>query len=169
MKLNNLKIMKKDIYIKLIEFGRKNYSGFNYEDLNKSQELDDDIKEVGNIMLKNAYSNTFKSIHGGYSNLETMFLVKSNNGGYIENYIDPKIKYVLNLDADFKYIDYQELKHARRMSREAKKTSEKSIKIAIIAMMLSVIIPIIVALLFTQTIKVNRNQFNEIKTLINNK
>jgi len=157
------KTLTKDIYIKILEFGESRPDGFNLNDIltDKKLKLADWEKNIIKKYCKNAHLNTKQYMASGIPNLETLFLVIS--GG--NNYDNEACKYVINLDSRFKYIDYLELKEAIKTAREARWLSMVAIIISIIAVVTS----IVVVLIFTQTVKIDQQQYNEIKSLIINK
>lgn len=111
--------MQKDLFIKILEFGEKNSDGFNADSvLNNAQlNLNDWENEIINQYFINAFLNTRKYQAGGYPKLETLFILI--DGDINQQHTDPKCKYVINLNARFKYIDYKELIAAKKTSRDA--------------------------------------------------
>ena len=122
--------MKKDLYVKILEFGEKNSDGFNTDSVLKNEKLslNDWESKIINQYFLHAYQNTRKYQAGGYPKLETLFILIE--GDVHQQHTNPGCKYVINLDARFKYIDYKELV-------SAKKTSRNAIIIAIISVLLT--------------------------------
>ena len=99
------------------------------------------------------------------SNIETPFLlVEMGPSGF---YGDVNHTYIISYDANFKYIDYQELKFARETAKEAKKFSKLAIGISILAFLASILMPIYIAKYFTQTIKLDSSQLELIQKSTN--
>ena len=75
--------------------------------------------------------------------METLFLIvkvtENSKGGYKEN----GTKFIINLDSQFKYIDYLELK-------ETKETATKAHRIAMSAIIISLISIIAMLFIFKQ-------------------
>jgi len=148
--------MKENIYIRVIKFGIEHPEGFNYEKIinDKQLELNDWEKNIVDKYLDRAFKNEQSlTINSNYPNLETLFLVVEKT----TDYKDDKTKFIINLDSQFKYIDYLELK-------EARETASRAHKIAMGAIIISVISIIII-----QTVKIDQQQYNEIKSLITNR
>ncbi len=148
--------MKENIYIRVIKFGIEHPEGFNYEKIinDKQLELNDWEKNIVDKYLDRAFKNEQSlTINSNYPNLETLFLVVEKT----TDYKDDKTKFIINLDSQFKYIDYLELK-------EVRETASRAHKIAMGAIIISVISIIII-----QTVKIDQQQYNEIKSLITNR
>ena len=151
--------MKENIYIRIIKFGIEHPEGFNYEEIinDKQLKLNDWEKNIVNQYLNSAYENGQGTPRGHIIGLETLFLAVERIGGYKED----GTKFIINLDSQFKYIDYLELK-------EARETASKAHKIAMGAIIIS-ILSIIAMLFITQTVKIDQQQYNEIKNLVMDK
>ncbi|MCK5490505.1 MAG: hypothetical protein KAI67_01555 [Candidatus Pacebacteria bacterium] len=89
--------------------------------------------------------------------METLFLAVKKT----TEHKDDKTKFIINLDSQFKYIDYLELK-------EARETAVKAQRFALGAILISVV-SIIAMLFIIQTVKIDQQQYNEIKNLIMDK
>lgn len=92
---------------------------------------------------------------GGYS--ETLFSVVER--GATTSHIADSWKYCINFDARFKYIDYQELKLARDTASSAR-------KLAILAIIVAILVPILTALFVTQSVKIETGQLEEVKASV---
>ncbi|MCK5475689.1 MAG: hypothetical protein KAI71_03860 [Candidatus Pacebacteria bacterium] len=149
--------MKENIYIRVIKFGIEHPEGFNYDSIinDKQLKLNNWEKNIVNRYLNRAYENEQPlTINSNYPNLETLFLAVETTTGYQ----DDKTKFIINLDSQFKYIDYLELKEARKTAAEAYRTAMGAIILSVIS--------IIVMIFITQTIKMDQSQYKEIKNLI---
>jgi len=147
--------MKENIYIRVIKFGIEHPEGFNYKKIinDKQLKLNDWEEKIVDEYLNKACKNE-QRYASGFPNFETPFLVVEKIG----EYKDDRTKFIINLDSQFKYIDYLELK-------EARETAIKAHRIAMSAIIISVIS--ITAMLFiVQTVKIDQQQYNEIKSLI---
>ncbi len=129
--------MKKDIFIKLLEYGNGHPEGFNYSKIlnDKKLNLNDWEKEITRKYLENAFRNLGCDIV-----LETLFLVIKVSGS---DYTNDNFKYIINRDSRFKYIDYLELEEAQLASKQASKNALAAIKIAIIALIISIFFSIL--------------------------
>ena len=151
--------MKENIYIRVIKFGIEHPEGFSYDSIinDKRLELNNWEKNIVDGYFKSAYENEEWTSRGHIIGLETLFLAVNKIGGYK----DDKTKFIINLDSQFKYIDYLELK-------EARETATKAHKIAMSAIIIS-LISIIAMLFIIQTVKIDQQQYDEIKSLIMDK
>ena len=115
-------------------------------------------KNIVTVHLENARVNHYQTqTLNRNSNIETLFLeIKGDPARHT---------YIINLNSEFKYLDYQELKFARENAKTARNFSLIAIMISILSVMVAILIPI----LFKQTIQIDDYQFNDIKkTLIEN-
>lgn len=147
--------MKKDIYIKLLEFADKHPEGFNFKMINEDSglNLNDWESAILTKNLRTAYMNETNELNA--PERETLFKCINYGGGWSGEVS----LYIANINSRFNYIDYQELKYAMRNSRTA-------IWIAIITMLVSIGCSI---WQIYSPVKIIDNQFNEMKRLINNK
>ena len=148
-----------DIHIKLLKFGETKPEGFCFYDL-LSEKNELNLNKWEQCILKkyfyNAHENTKKYDPGGFPNLETLFLLIE--GENMPDFKDDRCKYIINLDSKFKYIDFIELQEARKNAKSARNFSVVAIVISLIS--------IVVALLITQNVRLDNNQFNKIIDLI---
>lgn len=104
------------LYIKVIKFASKYPQGFNYSDIVESKELNLELWEkniVGRyfedaLRRNNASNNTIG---------ETIFSFVHGQQGV---YQSKENKFILTFEAEFAFIDYKELRFARKNSREAR-------------------------------------------------
>ena len=152
--------MKENIYIRIIKFGIEHPEGFNYDGIinDKQLKLNDWEKNIVDKYLERAFKNEQSlTINSNYPNLETLFLAVKKT----TEHKDDSSKFIINLDSQFKYIDYLELK-------EARETAVKAQRFALGAILISVV-SIIAMLFIIQTVKIDQQQYNEIKNLIMDK
>lgn len=140
--------MEKNIYIRVLKFGNLHPNGFNLIEIrdNKTLGLSITEKKVVEEYIQNAYINTQKYSASGYPDHKTLFLCIERG----RDYMDKKTKFTINLDSQFKYIDYLELKEARKMAKSANANAAKahiqamaSHKTAKWAVFAAIIIPLI--------------------------
>ena len=158
--------MDKSIFLRVIEHGLKFPNGFKYNQFIEGLKLDGWEKKVADEYFKAANLNS-RSLNQTItaSNIETPFLlVEMGPSGF---YGDVNHTYIISYDANFKYIDYQELKFARETAKEAKKFSKLAIGISILAFLASILMPIYIAKYFTQTIKLDSSQLELIQKSTN--
>lgn len=149
---------KPSLYIRVIEFALKYPKGFKYADIVDSKELklEDWEKNLLTRQFRDAcerfnwQDNTkgetiFQFIHGNHTQANS-----------------PDNDYILTFEAQFTYIDYQELKFARENAKDARILSNRAIIISIIAIVVSVIVPILISLCISQTVKIDDNQIQSI-------
>ena len=135
--------MKKDIYIKALEYGNKVTKGFNYDELIAAIKPLEWEKDILRQQIELAYHNWKLG-----KNEESLFWCIDPVGG--GNGLNEKTKYVLSLFARFKYLDYLELQTANKTSRAANQNSKnaqelaiKSNKIATFAVIAAIFVPLI--------------------------
>ena len=158
--------MDKSIFLRVIEHGLKFPNGFKYNQFIGGLQLNGWEKKVADEYFKAANLNS-RSLNQTItaSNIETPFLlVEMGPSGF---YGDVNHTYIISYDANFKYIDYQELKFARETAKEAKKFSKLAIGISILAFLASILMPIYIAKYFTQTIKLDSSQLELIQKSTN--
>src|SRR3989344_8396274 len=151
-----------NVYIRTIEFGLKYPNGFSYGEIinNSELELREWEKSVIDEYLKNAYENfSFGDLAEGNADRETLFLMIKKGKG---DFTDDSYRYTINLDAYFKFIDYEEIRLARKAARDAKILSWMAIIIAIL-------IPFFAARYINQTVNIDHSQFEELKTMLEKK
>lgn len=154
--------MEKSIFLKIIEYGLNFPKGFKYLDIVNGLNLESWETKIVNKYLEGAHLNARNSrISHQAGQVETPFVLIEN--GNSESFMDPSHTYLVSFDANFKYIDYQELKFARETSKEARKYSMVAITISILAFIASIIVPILIAKYFTQTIKLEDSQLQILK------
>ncbi len=135
---------KKDIYIKILEFGINRTEGFTYNEIINAKELE--IKKWEKIIidkyLNNAYMNHWRSSGDiRAATLETIFIVIGcDKKEHKEGRKDENTKYILNYDSRFKYIDYVELKEARKSAKQANKNAIAAIMIAVLTILFQIIL-----------------------------
>lgn len=150
--------MERSIFLRIIEHGLKFPNGFKYNQFIGGLKLDSWETKIINRYLKGAYLNTYNStIIGKAGQVETPFILVEY--GNSSSFMDPSHTYLISYDANFKYIDFQELKFARETSKEARNFSKIAIIISLAAFFASIFIPIFIAKYFTQTVKIENSQF----------
>jgi hypothetical protein len=154
---------KTHFLIDVLTWAEKRPGGFSQDGLMESRVFESWEKEILQLYFATANTNHNRKGLPNYVYLpETIFYVVRTT---------PEWTYVLTPDALFKYIDYTELKLARQSATEAKKFSQKSISvsersmsIAVIAIVVSVLMPLLAAWFITQTIKIDEDQIKYFET-----
>lgn len=141
--------LDKNMYIRWIAEGLKYPDGFSYNEIFEALDISD-ISESSfqekylEMYLENVYNNKKRT---QIPNKETIFLYTGHRD---IPYKDDKGKYIVNLESTFKYLDYLELKEARKNAKQA-------FWISIGAIILS-LVSIGVAVFYTQTIQLDTDQ-----------
>lgn len=153
--------MEKHFLIKTLEWASKKTQGFTYNELIKQFDLKEwEVKFLDNH-FKAAFDNEGRSSDFRSPLLtETIFYVIKAGAG---NFKDDKNTYTLTTGALFNFIDYEELKFARENTKEAKRLSWYAIMLSIFAVIVSILVPILVAYFMVQTIEIIPNQFEKLK------
>ncbi len=123
--------MQKDLYVKILEFGDKNPEGFSYNQLLNKCNIEDSEIDIVDKYFYNAYHNPMKSAKGD-SPLETPFFLLNAPARVEEEHKDKGIKYILTMEAKFKYIDYLELTEAMKNAKIATRIAIASILITLV-------------------------------------
>jgi hypothetical protein len=160
---NRLENKKESLYIRVIEFALESPDGFTYSDIIESTELSLTPWEVY-VIDRFFYNANQRNHHNNNTIGETIFLQISDTPN--PEYKSKTHKYILTFESEFTFIDYLELKFARENAKEAQRFSRKAIRFSVIAIIVSALVPFIVAWIVTQNIKVDNTQFQEIKNTI---
>lgn len=156
--------LENSLFLRMIRFGLKQPKGFSYEEIKNGLNLEVWELDIVDKYLHEAYLNAQnRRTAQGTASLETPFYVTHIGGS---DYHSKEYRYLISLDSQFKYIDYQELKFARQNAREARALSVKAIKISMFAIIASILTPVVLAVLMSQTVKIDNNQFQYIKSKI---
>ena len=170
MKLRTIENIEKDkldakledsIYLRVIDYGLGYPDGFAYQKLTGDLNLEgwelETIKEHFYIASRN-YENV-RGLHES-ANTETLFFVVKRGGS---DFTDENWKYIISLDANFKFIDYHELKFARENAKEARILATIAIAVSIGAALVSIFMPIFVAQWFTQNVRLDDVQLQSLR------
>jgi hypothetical protein len=153
--------MKTHFLIDVLSWAEKKPNGFTSDELMTSRTFEKWEKEILEGYFTTAHTNHSRKGMPNFVYLpETIFHIIRTN---------PALTYVLTPDALFKHIDYTELKLARETAKEAKTFSQKSIEIsersmviAMLAVAVSVIMPLLIAWLMIQTVRLDETQVQAI-------
>jgi len=161
--MQNLSINADDsLYIRVIGFALKYPQGFKYRDIIESKEIN--LKEWEKNIIDRHFLDALIRYRGGQNTIgETVFLFIHGN---IIDHKSTDNDYLVNIDAEFKFLDYQELKFARANAREAKRLSLWAIVLSGVAIIMSAIVPFLVTKYITQNITVDNDQLQDIKYTI---
>lgn len=156
------KRIDKHLYVRVIRYALNADQGFSVPELysDKKAFLTDHEKEVLQIYFEFAYSNARQvSTYGASGNSEGFFILAHKGPGWNHE----NTRYEISSDTLFKYLDLQELKLARKTSKEAKDLSWKAIYISIGAVLVSIFIPLFIAQFFTQTVRLEDEQLQTLE------
>lgn len=143
--------MQNSLYIRVIEHALKFPQGFKWRDIIESKELE--LKEWEAKLLGRHFHDACRRYNEGENTKgETIFEFVHGNH---QNANSPDNNYILSFETEFTYIDYQELKFARENAREAKKLSIIAIIISGLALLASILTPILIAKYMTQSVEIS--------------
>ena len=136
-------MQKKDHYlIPILEWASKKSDGFSHAAVISSFDLNNWQRQQIDRFFQNALTNYQTSRSSNYTEFETIFYLI--HGG--SNYMDESSRYVLTMDALFKFYDYSELKFARETAASAWRMAMYALMVAIVAaffQLMSVIIQLL--------------------------
>lgn len=153
--------LEDSIFLRVIDFGLKRPDGFTFEDIMSGLSLQGWKRTIVQEYLNTAYQNAYNARIGRGVTGDTPFFVIKSGGS---NYQDDSYKYTISFDAQFSYLDYQELKFARKNAKEARTLANRAINISLGALVVSIFMPILVALLLTQTVKLDEGQLQSLQS-----
>lgn len=156
--------MKKDFYIRLLEFGEKHKKGFSYSEIILSKNFTKNEKIIIETFIDNAFKNSQPQ---SKKQLSTPFFIFFGPNRY--NPKDDQNKYILSFEAKFKHIDYLELQEMKKTTKAAQDNSQKAQKNARIAIWIA-IISLFASITFSiiqiyQPIKLKNDQMQKIQEL----
>lgn len=139
--------------------------GFTYAELTAAFEFEDWQKKIIDAYFQNAESNDRKSRAASSSPLnETIFHVIYTGPNF--DFRNEAYKYILTTDALFKFIDHQELELARENAREAKNSSTWAIRLSVIAIIVSILVPVLISYVLVQDVAITENQWNALQSYL---
>lgn len=157
--------MKSHFLIDVLAWAEKRPQGFSYSEMLSSRKFKDWERDIVDRYLHNAAHNYQYKDSPQFAHMqETIFYQISK--AVTTNHTDANVRYVLSSDALFKHIDHEELKLARENAREARSSAQKSIKIAMWALIASIVIPFIITIFVTQDVKIDPKQFQTLLNLV---
>lgn len=145
-------MIKHHFLFDVLEWAEKRPEGFNYSGLTSLREFKEwEVKILENY-LKIAHENDGRSrdFRSPLLSETIFFVVKAESGNFKED----RNLYTLTTDALFKFIDYKELKFARENAKEARRLSMYAIGLSVLAIVISAIVPFLVAKYVTQTVEI---------------
>jgi len=150
--------MEDHYLIRVLEWASGKPDGFTYDELVNAFEFTEWQTCILHQYLKRAYSNANLTAIGSPNprDTDTIFVATTTSG----NFTDAHNRYGLTHEALFSYVDYQELKIARTNAIEAKRQSARAITVSILALAASVIVPFLISLWMTQTVRIESEQGN---------
>jgi hypothetical protein len=133
--------MKDNIYINLLKYGVKKSNGFNFQKvIAKFPSFDEWEREIVKENMENAHYNKGMVGSPGFGKKDSIFYCIHYG---TNNATDKDNNYIITPEAYFNYIDYLELKEARKTAKKAHTTSIIAIGIATAALIASIIFSII--------------------------
>lgn len=153
--------LEDSIFLRVIDYGLGYPDGFTFTQVMEGLNLEGWEQKTIEEYFYNAYSNdnSKRGVNQGGS-METPFFVIKRGGG---NYQDDTYRYIVSYDANFKFIDYHELKFARENAREARSLATIAIAVSVGAALLSIFMPIFVAQWFTQNVRLDSDQLQSLR------
>lgn len=150
-----------NLYIRVIEYCSRFPNGLKYYEVLDSEELklDEIEKTIIARYLKGAEINYQAKQANVSANSETLFVVVSGDS---RNSAENPLKFIINIDSHFKYIEYLELKLARKSAEESKRLSTFAIMISISAIIVSILIPLVT----TQDVRITKEQIEDFHKII---
>lgn len=149
------------IYLRVIDFGLGYPDGFTFRQVMEGLKLEGWEQATIQEYFYNAFSNdnSKRGVNPGGS-METPFFLIKRGGG---NYQDDNYRYIISYDANFKFIDYHELKFARENAKEAKYLATIAIAVSVGAALASIVMPVVVAQMLTQTVRIDETQLRSLQ------
>jgi hypothetical protein len=153
--------LEDSIYLRVIDFGLGYPDGFTFRQAIEGLKLEGWEQKTIEEYFYNAYSNdnSKRGVNPGGS-METPFFLIQRGGG---NYQDDTYRYIISYDANFKFIDYYELKFARANAKEARTLATIAIAVSVGAVLVSIFMPIFVAQWFTQNVRLDDDQLKSLE------
>lgn len=154
------------LFLRVIDYGLGYPNGFTYAQVMEGLKLEGWEQKTIEEYFYNAYSNdnAKRGVNQGGS-METPFFLIKRGGG---NYQDDTYRYIVSYDANFKFIDYHELKFARENAKEARTLAAVAIAVSVGAALISLLMPVFVALWFTQNVRLDDDQIQTLKGMSDN-
>ncbi len=146
MKIN----LEKNLFLQIIQWGLTKPDGFTYSEFNENLKFEGWKRSVTDNHFEQAYRNHEAMSHHNIAIGDTVFL----HIGPRNSYNEATARYIINYNAQFNYIDFEELQFARKSAGEAR-------LLAIIAILVAVVAPLIV-LTQTQTVKIEVEQLKSV-------
>lgn len=157
--------LEDSIFLRMIDFGLSYPDGFTHKQFMHGMKLEGWERTIAEKYLEHAYRNTNNAgVPNLAAGLETPFFAIITN--QLKTYDDESNKYIISLDAHFKFIDYHELKFARENAKDAKGLAVIAIAVSVGAALVSIAMPIIVAQMVTQTVKLDEVQIDALKEIL---
>lgn len=156
--------LEDSIYLKVIDFGLGYPDGFTFKQVMEGLGLEGWEQATIQEYFYNAYTNdnSKRGVNPGGS-METPFFLIKRGGG---NYQDDTYRYIVSYDANFKFIDYHELKFARANAKEARTLATIAIAVSVGAALASIFMPVFIAQWFTQNVRLDSDQLQDLKSAL---
>ncbi len=150
----------KDVYIRMIEYGRHHSNGFTPDEIKSAFSEKIEEQNLVSKLLEDAWKNSRNPI----SHPTPFVLFRDNNLSNYANYHN--CEYALSYEANFNYLDYEELQQAKSNAKDAHRTSIWAIGIAIVSMIISSFFSY---RQIVSPVSLDRNQYESILKTINQK
>lgn len=123
-----MSISDKDVYLRMIEYGRGRPDGFSPEEIEDAFSKNISEQTLVCKLLEDAWKNSRNPISH-----PTPFVLFQDTAAI--NFRD--CKYALSYEANFNYLDYLELEQARKNADDAHKTAIRAIVVSIVLTIIS--------------------------------
>lgn len=159
--------LEKSFLIRAIEWGVEHPDGFTVQQILEDQSLA--LKDFEKEIIRNYFSIAWKNYYNMYFggrgpiSADSLFLVLTLRD--VDQYDNEDNRYIISLDSQFSFIDYIELKRAGINAKEAKRQAMWAIGISVIA----IVVPVVIAICFTQDVKIDHRQIESIVRACMNK
>lgn len=147
------------LYVRVLQHASKYPKGFKCKDILEHAELvlEEWEKE---ILGRHFQSACQRYVYADNTKGEAIFQFILGNP---QTPLLERNEYTLTFEAEFTFIDYEELKFARENAQSAKRFSWLAIVLSVFAIIVSALIPYLIAKNMTQNVLIDDNQLKEIR------
>lgn len=147
------------LYVRVLHHASKYPQGFKCKDILEHSELV--LEEWEKKILERHFLSACQRF-GWTDNTKGETIFQFIIGDY-QKYLSETNEYTLTFEAEFTFIDYEELKFARENAQSAKRFSWLAIVLSVFAIIVSALIPYLIAKNMTQNVLIDDNQLKEIR------
>ena len=126
----------KNIYLKVLEFGKNKPKGFSFNEL--TSYFGNKLEEWEVSVLHHHAQTAFVNKTNIRPQKDSMFTCVVHGKDIYNS------KFALSLESYFKYIDYLELKQAKKISHDANENSKRAQELAIQAIIVAIMVPLLI-------------------------